>query len=31
MLRVGKERNPWLPLTAGDATKLPFATTCSTP
>ncbi|MEX2985262.1 demethylmenaquinone methyltransferase [Streptomyces sp. C36] len=25
MLREGKKRNPWLPLTAGDATKLPFA------
>ncbi|MFD9332857.1 demethylmenaquinone methyltransferase [Streptomyces sp. NPDC060028] len=24
MLREGKRRNPWLPLTAGDATKLPF-------
>ncbi|MER6915756.1 demethylmenaquinone methyltransferase [Streptomyces sp. NPDC000594] len=24
MLRVGKEREPWLPLTAGDATRLPF-------
>lgn len=24
MLRVGKQRNPWLPLTAGDATRLPF-------
>ena len=24
MLRVGKKRHPWLPLTAGDATKLPF-------
>ncbi|WP_330297997.1 demethylmenaquinone methyltransferase [Streptomyces sp. NBC_00503] len=24
MLREGKKRNPWLPLTAGDATKLPF-------
>ncbi|MCZ2524023.1 demethylmenaquinone methyltransferase [Streptomyces sp. NPDC059506] len=25
MLREGKRRNPWLPLTAGDATRLPFA------
>ncbi|MEU2868915.1 demethylmenaquinone methyltransferase [Streptomyces olivoreticuli] len=25
MLREGKKRNPWLPLTAGDATRLPFA------
>ncbi|MCB5180512.1 demethylmenaquinone methyltransferase [Streptomyces antimicrobicus] len=24
MLREGKKRCPWLPLTAGDATKLPF-------
>ncbi|WP_190125833.1 demethylmenaquinone methyltransferase [Streptomyces inusitatus] len=24
MLREGKERNSWLPLTAGDATRLPF-------
>ncbi|MEE1751824.1 demethylmenaquinone methyltransferase [Streptomyces sp. SP18CS02] len=24
MLREGKRRHPWLPLTAGDATKLPF-------
>ncbi|CAM5540282.1 demethylmenaquinone methyltransferase [Streptomyces avidinii] len=24
MLREGKKRTPWLPLTAGDATKLPF-------
>jgi demethylmenaquinone methyltransferase/2-methoxy-6-polyprenyl-1,4-benzoquinol methylase len=24
MLRVGKRRHPWLPLTAGDATRLPF-------
>ncbi|MEU6736660.1 demethylmenaquinone methyltransferase [Streptomyces physcomitrii] len=24
MLQVGKRRHPWLPLTAGDATKLPF-------
>ncbi|MEV4862384.1 demethylmenaquinone methyltransferase [Streptomyces ossamyceticus] len=24
MLRVGKERTPWLPFTAGDATRLPF-------
>ncbi len=24
MLRVGKERHPWMPFTAGDATKLPF-------
>ncbi|MFD6974046.1 demethylmenaquinone methyltransferase [Streptomyces sp. NPDC059979] len=24
MLREGKKRNSWLPLTAGDATKLPF-------
>ncbi|OKK21078.1 ubiquinone biosynthesis methyltransferase UbiE [Streptomyces sp. CB00455] len=24
MLREGKKRNPWLPLTAGDATGLPF-------
>ncbi|MFD5427252.1 demethylmenaquinone methyltransferase [Streptomyces sp. NPDC127084] len=24
MLREGKKRHPWLPLTAGDATKLPF-------
>ncbi|MFG2622196.1 demethylmenaquinone methyltransferase [Streptomyces sp. NPDC048507] len=24
MLSEGKKRNPWLPLTAGDATKLPF-------
>ncbi|MET7681256.1 demethylmenaquinone methyltransferase [Streptomyces sp. NPDC005423] len=24
MLRVGKQRHPWLPGTAGDATKLPF-------
>ena len=24
MLRVGKERDSWLPFTAGDATKLPF-------
>ncbi|MEU6892998.1 demethylmenaquinone methyltransferase [Streptomyces sp. NPDC046557] len=24
MLREGKKRQPWLPLTAGDATKLPF-------
>ncbi|MFD5554891.1 demethylmenaquinone methyltransferase [Streptomyces sp. NPDC059578] len=24
MLKVGKRRNPWLPLTAGDATRLPF-------
>ncbi|WP_427921913.1 demethylmenaquinone methyltransferase [Streptomyces sp. cg40] len=24
MLQVGKKRHPWLPLTAGDATKLPF-------
>lgn len=25
MLREGKKRHPWLPLTAGDGTKLPFA------
>lgn len=25
MLREGKKRHPWLPLTAGDATRLPFA------
>ncbi len=25
MLRAGKQRNPFLPLTAGDATRLPFA------
>ncbi|MFC6067549.1 demethylmenaquinone methyltransferase [Streptomyces ochraceiscleroticus] len=25
MLREGKKRQPWLPFTAGDATKLPFA------
>ncbi|MFF8288453.1 demethylmenaquinone methyltransferase [Streptomyces sp. NPDC016309] len=24
MLREGKKRHPWLPLTAGDATRLPF-------
>ncbi|MGW0929465.1 demethylmenaquinone methyltransferase [Streptomyces sp. NPDC002644] len=24
MLRVGKERHPWMPFTAGDATRLPF-------
>ena len=24
MLQVGKKQHPWLPLTAGDATKLPF-------
>ena len=24
MLRVGKERHPWMPFTAGDGTKLPF-------
>ncbi|WP_173264102.1 demethylmenaquinone methyltransferase [Streptomyces pacificus] len=24
MLREGKRRHPWLPLTAGDATRLPF-------
>ncbi len=24
MLRVGKRRHPWLPLTGGDATRLPF-------
>ncbi|MFG3495532.1 demethylmenaquinone methyltransferase [Streptomyces sp. NPDC047928] len=24
MLREGKKRNPWLPLTAGDAMRLPF-------
>lgn len=24
MLRVGKQRRPWLPYTAGDATRLPF-------
>lgn len=24
MLREGKKRHPWLPLTAGDGTKLPF-------
>lgn len=24
MLQVGKRNHPWLPLTAGDATKLPF-------
>ncbi|MEV7078772.1 demethylmenaquinone methyltransferase [Streptomyces sp. NPDC093516] len=24
MLRVGKQRQPWLPYTAGDATRLPF-------
>jgi demethylmenaquinone methyltransferase/2-methoxy-6-polyprenyl-1,4-benzoquinol methylase len=24
MLQVGKERHPWMPFTAGDATKLPF-------
>ena len=24
MLQVGKKKHPWLPLTAGDATKLPF-------
>ncbi|MEU0282593.1 demethylmenaquinone methyltransferase [Streptomyces sp. NPDC088147] len=25
MLRTGKKRHPWMPFTAGDATKLPFA------
>jgi demethylmenaquinone methyltransferase/2-methoxy-6-polyprenyl-1,4-benzoquinol methylase len=25
MLREGKKRHPWLPFTAGDATRLPFA------
>ncbi|MGP3985718.1 demethylmenaquinone methyltransferase [Streptomyces sp. 3N207] len=25
MLRKGKERHPWMPFTAGDATRLPFA------
>lgn len=25
MLREGKKRHPWMPLTAGDATRLPFA------
>ncbi|MFJ9028268.1 demethylmenaquinone methyltransferase [Streptomyces sp. NPDC102274] len=25
MLRHGKKRHPWMPFTAGDATKLPFA------
>ncbi|MFI5758292.1 demethylmenaquinone methyltransferase [Streptomyces sp. NPDC051569] len=25
MLREGKKRHPWMPFTAGDATKLPFA------
>ncbi|WP_078863472.1 MULTISPECIES: demethylmenaquinone methyltransferase [unclassified Streptomyces] len=25
MLREGKNRHPWMPFTAGDATKLPFA------
>ncbi|MFI7244717.1 demethylmenaquinone methyltransferase [Streptomyces qinglanensis] len=25
MLREGKRRHPWMPLTAGDATRLPFA------
>ncbi|MEV0602647.1 demethylmenaquinone methyltransferase [Streptomyces sp. NPDC050315] len=25
MLREGKKRQPWLPFTAGDATRLPFA------
>ncbi|MFG2500100.1 demethylmenaquinone methyltransferase [Streptomyces sp. NPDC048441] len=24
MLRVGKQHHPWMPFTAGDATKLPF-------
>lgn len=24
MLRTGKQRHPWMPFTAGDATKLPF-------
>jgi demethylmenaquinone methyltransferase/2-methoxy-6-polyprenyl-1,4-benzoquinol methylase len=24
MLRVGKDRHPWMPFTAGDATRLPF-------
>ncbi|MFK3732423.1 demethylmenaquinone methyltransferase [Streptomyces sp. NPDC088090] len=24
MLRVGKQRHPWMPFTAGDGTKLPF-------
>jgi demethylmenaquinone methyltransferase/2-methoxy-6-polyprenyl-1,4-benzoquinol methylase len=24
MLRVGKQRHPWMPFTAGDATRLPF-------
>ena len=24
MLRVGKERHPWMPFTAGDGTRLPF-------
>ncbi|MEU8585653.1 demethylmenaquinone methyltransferase [Streptomyces sp. NPDC048664] len=24
MLQVGKKRNPWMPFTAGDATRLPF-------
>jgi demethylmenaquinone methyltransferase / 2-methoxy-6-polyprenyl-1,4-benzoquinol methylase len=24
MLQVGKQKHPWLPLTAGDATRLPF-------
>lgn len=24
MLKVGKERHPWMPFTAGDGTKLPF-------
>jgi demethylmenaquinone methyltransferase/2-methoxy-6-polyprenyl-1,4-benzoquinol methylase len=25
MLREGKQRHPWMPFTAGDATRLPFA------
>ncbi|RYJ20036.1 2-heptaprenyl-1,4-naphthoquinone methyltransferase [Streptomyces sp. L-9-10] len=25
MLRTGKKRHPWMPFTAGDATRLPFA------
>ena len=25
MLREGKKRHPWLPFTAGDGTRLPFA------
>lgn len=31
MLREGRKRYPWLPLTAGDATKLPSGTVSSTP